>query len=469
MPKTKILLSEAVSRLDRLPSRDFLRLEHIAAGVAGFYGFEEMKPAVIDDPRACAPLVKAGFLDDRALVVAKTRNGEEFMLVPSMLFGALRCCAHRVQELSYPVKWYMAGDKFFWEETAERGAPRDRTVMAEPEWTLTMMGEENPVGEAEIIQVIWKILQEADLGALGYKIELRINAIGCEQCRGSFRSALGNYLRARKNRLCPKSRRDVKKMSVRVLSCPDEKCRIVAQLAPQTLDFLCEACKSHTKELLEFMDEAEIPYMLDPQFFREGSWFRTILFEFVARRPVMFQKRPGASGDAPVSASASGMPDAAAEDSMQIAVSYLRLAEGGRVSLAATLIAGKPMHAVSGALFMRPLETLLHERRGDPALKIVEEVFLVQLGDLAKRKSFAVMEALREAGIGLKESLGRDSIKSQLKIAERIGTKFALIIGQKEALDETIMVREVESGIQETIPQVKLVEFLKRKLKRKDM
>ena len=66
----------------------------------------------------------------------------------------------------------------------------------------------------------------------------------------------------------------------------------------------------------------------------------------------------------------------------------------------------------------------------------------------------------------VKESLGRDSIKIQLKIAERIGARVALVLGQKEALDGTIIVREVESGIQETVPQEKLVDFLKKKLKK---
>ena len=76
------------------------------------------------------------------------------------------------------------------------------------------------------------------------------------------------------------------------------------------------------------------------------------------------------------------------------------------------------------------------------------------------------IEALREGGISVQESLGRDSVKSQLKVAERVGAEIALILGQKEALDDTIIVRELRSGIQETIPQEKLIEFLKKRLKR---
>ena len=94
------------------------------------------------------------------------------------------------------------------------------------------------------------------------------------------------------------------------------------------------------------------------------------------------------------------------------------------------------------------------------------DVFFAHLSDAAKKKSLPLLEELRQGGVSVEESLGKDSIRSQLKIAERVSAKIALILGQKEALDSTIIVREMESGIQETISQEKLIEFLKRKLKR---
>ncbi|MEK9148356.1 MAG: His/Gly/Thr/Pro-type tRNA ligase C-terminal domain-containing protein, partial [Patescibacteria group bacterium] len=94
------------------------------------------------------------------------------------------------------------------------------------------------------------------------------------------------------------------------------------------------------------------------------------------------------------------------------------------------------------------------------------KVFLAQLGELAKKKSFGLMEELRKAGITAAESLGRDSIRSQLKIADRRGAEYTLIVGQKEALDQMVIIREMLSGTQEAIPQSKLIETLKRKLRK---
>jgi histidyl-tRNA synthetase len=74
------------------------------------------------------------------------------------------------------------------------------------------------------------------------------------------------------------------------------------------------------------------------------------------------------------------------------------------------------------------------------------------------------METLRQGGIGVIESLGRDSMKSQLNVAQRADVEIALILGQKEALDDTVIVRDVSSGMQETVSQAKLVEFLKKRM-----
>ena len=95
-----------------------------------------------------------------------------------------------------------------------------------------------------------------------------------------------------------------------------------------------------------------------------------------------------------------------------------------------------------------------------------QRVYFVQLGDMGKKKSFKIFEELRKNGIAVGESLGRDSVKSQLKLADKSGSDISLILGQKEAIDETIIIREMSSGIHEVIPQSKMIEILKKKLKK---
>jgi len=142
------------------------------------------------------------------------------------------------------------------------------------------------------------------------------------------------------------------------------------------------------------------------------------------------------------------------------------LAAGGRYDKLIELLGGSKTPASGWALGIERIILELKEKNVSvPEIKAKPKVFLVQLGEAAKRKSILLFESFRKAGIETKSSLGRDSIKSQLRIANRLGVKFALIFGQKEALDDTIILREMDTGIQETIPLEKIVDEVKKRLK----
>ncbi len=102
-----------------------------------------------------------------------------------------------------------------------------------------------------------------------------------------------------------------------------------------------------------------------------------------------------------------------------------------------------------------------------PELRKNYKVFFAQLGERAKKKSLLVFENLRRAGVPIKASFDRDSIKSQLRIANRLGVKYTLIFGQKEALDDTIIIREMDSGVQETVLLKNVIDEVKNRLKKK--
>jgi histidyl-tRNA synthetase len=93
------------------------------------------------------------------------------------------------------------------------------------------------------------------------------------------------------------------------------------------------------------------------------------------------------------------------------------------------------------------------------------KVFFIHVGDLAKKKTFALIEQFIEAGIPVIESLGRESLKAQLRVADKAGASLALIFGQKEAFEETIIIRDLKSGNQESIPLSKLIAEVKKRLK----
>ena len=142
----------------------------------------------------------------------------------------------------------------------------------------------------------------------------------------------------------------------------------------------------------------------------------------------------------------------------------LEVGGGGRYDYLAELLAGKSLPAVGCALGLDRLSEAIKES----GVLIPEEkarVFLIQLGDVAKRKSLALVEEFRKADIKLVQALAKDSLRGQLRVADKLGVEYGIILGQKEALDGTVILRDMSSGIQETLPLPKLIERLKNKVR----
>ncbi len=441
----------------RLPRDEYFFRTIRSAGdaIAEFYGFERVGVSGVGDARMCAPLVKGGFFEDRTPYFVKSRTGYEYVVGIPGLFPALR--AYHSEELrtaALPLK-------LRFDSSSVWGTGRGR-IEQRDEWGLLMIGEEGPVAEAEIAYVLWKTLAE---GAGLKDCEVVVNAVGCKVCRSHFRSSLISYARNRASKLCRNCTRALKTSATRIVRCPEERCRMALRNAPQVLDFVCDSCKKHLRGFLEFLEELSIPYFLDQTLFLEGTWFTEFVFEIVSRsglRPPGEILETGAareSGDRK-----SNEPAHTEERSLE--EKNVVVAEGGRVSQAGGALLGETVHAIAGMLRLDTVAACAAARQSLSHKAAAPDIFLAQLGEFAKRKSFAILEMLRVGGFEVQESLGRDSIKSQLKAAERVGARVALIVGQKEALDGTVIVRELPSGIQETVPQDKLIEFLKKKVKK---
>lgn len=471
MPKAKAIPAESFfHHLDRLPEKEELleMLRGLFCNIASFYGFEKISYSLLDDARAYHALLKAGMTGERQPIVLKSGKGDDMIVRSSAVLSALRSYrSHKMNDFSQPVKVFCAGESFF-------AVPRqDQPIQRRDEASLIMMGEQGPIAEAQIVQVLWKSL--LDMGVPADRMSLVVNAIGCNQCFSHFRSSLSSHLRNKVVGLCKNCKRNFKQTPTRILVCEEEKCSIAASNAPQILDNLCEHCKKHLRGFLEFLDEMGISYHIDARHFRPGFWADTILFEFVvaARPAVLAPLTDTVSEGVSMSDVAPDAIAAIAATSVDIAAPAIVtapsskrgriIAEGGRLSRAADLMGAKGLEAAAGSLLLDIIEQVTDTA---PVFEIKSDVYLAQLGEMARRRSLRVLEMLRLAGITVKESLGRDAIKSQLKLAEKFGAPIALILGQKEALDNTIIVRETDSGIQEIVPQEKLIDFLKRRLKK---
>ena len=390
-----------------------------------FFGFEKIETPILESTELFARSVGEGTdIVEKEMFTLRTKGGDSLTLRPEGTASVIRAYIENGMNVRpHPVKLYYTGP-FFRYEQPQKGRFRQFNSIG-----IETIGDGSDAVDAELIFLGYKLLSGLGLG--GYNVN--INSLGDANCRPAYMKALKDYYKNRIKKVCPTCKARFKTNILRILDCKEEGCKEIAKDAPQTVDYLDDECKRHFKHVLEFLDEAKVPYILNSRLVRGLDYYTRTVFEFLPEENITAQSAVIAGGR------------------------YDKLVE--------TLGGSKTPAAGWGMGFDRIVEALKEKNVSVPDLKPKPKVFLVQLGDAAKRKSLVLFEALRKAGIETKSSLGRDSIKSQLRIAHRLGVKFTLIMGQKESLDGTIILRDMDASTQETIPMEKIVDEVKKRLK----
>lgn len=404
----------------------YRKVYETAANIADFYGFERIDTPIVEQ----AELFSRGIgmstdIVEKQMYVFRTRGGDYLALRPEFTAGIARAYIEKgMFNLPQPVKLYTAGP-LFRQERPQAGRFRQFH-----QFDFEVFGEESSVIDAQTIQVFYNILRE-----LKFKnLIVEINSIGDSQCRPYYKKLLVSYLKSREGSLCADCRRRIRENPLRVLDCKEEKCQPVKSQAPQMVDHLCEECKLHFKEVLEFLDEIDLPYRLNPYLVRGLDYYTKTVFEIF-------------------------------EDTEE-ARSLGALVGGGRFDNLVKILGGKETSACGGAAGIERIVQTMKTRAKKEILTPQRKVFLTQLGELAKRKSLKLFEDFRKARIPVAESLSKDSLKTQLRSADKTGAIYSLILGQKEALEGTIIIRDMCNGKQETVKLEKAVKEIQKRLKK---
>lgn len=401
------------------------KIRQTVKSLAEAYGFERIDTPIIEDTGLFIKGTgETTDIVEKEMYSFRTKGGDNLTLRPEFTPAFIRAYLENgLSSLPLPVKLYTIGPLFRYERP-QAGRYRQHYQM-----NFESVGEQDPVLDAQIIYLIFNILKE--LGIKGLNIQ--INSIGCFQCRPLYRRMLIDYFRHKLKMLCKRCQKRYKQNPLRLLDCKEEKCQEIAESAPQMIDHLCPQCHDHFKSILEFLDELELPYFLNGQLVRGLDYYTRTVFEIWA------------------------------EESKTRAQNAI--AGGGRYDNLIQGLGGQDTPAVGAGAGIERIISLIKSQNIKIQDKYQPKVFLVQLGDLGKKKSLKLFEELRRSGIKVAESLSKDSIKSQLKIANRLGVQYALILGQKETLDNTIIIRDMDSGVQESVPMDKIVKTIKKRLK----
>ncbi len=310
-------------------------------------------------------------------------------------------------------KFFYSGPMF----RAER--PQKGRLRQFNQFGAELFGSAHPYYDYEIISMTDLICRK--LGIEGYT--LLVNSIGCPACRDGYVKELRAYYTGHIDQLCEDCRRRLDRNTFRLLDCKQQSCVELKKGAPVITSHLCKECADHYTVLKDYLDRGNTRYQEDPYLVRGLDYYTRTTFEFISDRL--------------------GGQNA--------------FAAGGRYDNLVEVFGGKPTPAVG---FAAGIERILLLLNGVRAESEKLDTYIVHIGGTSLTQAVRLSALLRESGISSELEPETRGFKAQFKKADRENARYALIIGQDEAADNTCTVKDMRDGGQKRMDYKKCVEFL---------
>ncbi len=380
----------------------------LTAETALYYGFTPMETPVItkDD------IKKSRAISEQE---SKTKEGEapaRFSVEEKVAIIRLYT-EKKMEHLPQPVMLYF-GKPILLEDEGRKTAGKERTV------SLEIIGTSKSIAEALLIKTAFEILKEQGVENLF----VHINSIGDRDSVARFTRELTAYYRKNIEILPTHCRQIFKKDVFDLMACQNEKCRIIKEDAPKSVSFLSELSREHFKEVLEYLEILQIPYEIDHFLVGNRAFSCQTIFEINNPESRKICKPLG------------------------IGIRYGNI--GKKLGMK------NDLPGVGLRLTFKETNECKNLKYDKP------KIYFIQLGFEAKMKSLKIIEILRQAKIPTHQAISRDKLISQLSVAENMKIAYTIIVGQKEALEETAIVRDMSNRSQDTIKICDLPKYLKK-------
>lgn len=402
-------------------------LYRAADSLADYFQFGRIETPIVEEASLFVRSLGRGTdVVDKEMYVFEDRDGTRVCLRPEATASVTRAyIMHGLWNTPQPVKlWYWG--PMFRHDRPQAGRYREFFQVG-----YETLGTKDPAVDAELILVAYNFYQE-----IGLPVEIRINSIGTTAERERYVSELVGYYRSKRSYLCEDCRNRLTKNPLRLLDCKQEQCRPVKDEAPQILDWLEEESKNYFMKVLEYLDEVGVPYVLAPHLVRGLDYYTHTVFEIY--------------------------PTTLGEEGSQSA-----LGGGGRYDGLIEEMGGKPTPAAGLALGIERSAAALKQHldaTGGRAPGPTYHLYFAQLGEEARRRALKIINEIRSSGLRIAFNFFKNSLKTQLEAANSLKVPYVLILGQKEVQDKTIIIRDMESGVQEIVDHKKIDSIMKKKL-----
>lgn len=394
-----------------------------ASEFANLFGFSEVKVPVLESFDLYKKSSRKN--DDKEFYFVDGEKGEKVVLRKEMTQGIIRAYLESLnpEVLNTSARVFSRGPVF------RREKPQGGHYREFYQADFEVIGDKKPITEAILIAGIVNFYKE-----LNIKVQIQVNSLGDSVCRREYNSKLNAFFKekGKKTKLCASCKNSLGKDVLSLLDCKNEECVKLREEAPQIADYLSPESRDHFTKTLECLDELEVDYNFNPYLVRGLNYYNDTVFEFW-----------------PVS-----------EDGKIIGKNAL--AAGGRYDSLIENLGGPETPAFGLAIGLERTVARIKDKAALLNKKNNDIVFIAQLGEEAKLKSLKLFEELRSLGFCVRQSISSDSLRSQLDEAIAIGARNTLILGKKEIMDGTVLLRDMSSDAQETVTYKKIAERLEK-------
>ncbi|MCD6472797.1 histidine--tRNA ligase [Candidatus Aerophobetes bacterium] len=391
-------------------------IEKKASSLFHLYGYEEIRIPTFENAELFLRSVGKETDVGKQMYIFKDKKGRNLSLRPEATASVARAyIQHRLYEKPGDWRVYYIGPMFRYERPQAGRLREFRQIGVE------VLGEAAPQLDVEVIEMVCQFFKR--LGLANFNVQL--NSIGCKKCRPDYEKRLKEYFKRNISSLCPVCQKRYEYNVLRILDCKKESCQKVVEKAPFLKDHLCEDCKIHFEKVKMGLEDMGIKFNLDPYLVRGLDYYTRTTFEIT-------------------------IPSLGAQNA---------ICGGGRYDGLVKELGGPYTPGIGFSIGVERLLIALEKDEMNFFPKNSPGVYVITLDKKSQKMGYYLVNLLRSKGIKTWMSFSGDNLSSQLRLANRKGVCWAIIIGEEEVNKEILILKDMESGKQREIEWRRLEEF----------
>ncbi len=381
-------------------------LEQQARQIFHTYGYKEIRVPVVEKTELfCRSIGETTDIVEKEMYTFVDKGDNSITLRPEGTAPVMRSfIQHKLYNETNSSKLYYMGPMFRYERPQKGRYRQFHQIGAEA------IGQDDPRIDAQVLAMLSHFFTAVGIT----NVSLQLNSLGCSTCRPDYRSALIGFLTQHLDSLCDDCRRRYSTNPLRVLDCKAAGCKEATAAAPSVLDHLCPECDDHFRKVQHHLDALQVPYEINNRMVRGLDYYTKTTFEMVT--------------------TALGAQNA--------------VAAGGRYDGLIQELGGPALSGIGFAMGVERLVLLLDVHKLKPS---VPQLFIAALGERAQQEGFVILNRLQHQGIYAEMDFSGKSLKAQMRLANKLGSVFSIVLGDNELETGTVSLKQMADGTETSV------------------